>query len=479
MDMAARFAPADLEISARRPRPAPWRGRAVESSSRTEPVALLDRSREIAFGRFRVRIVAGPEKGVARESTGAELTIGTAPQNGLVLHDPAVSRHHCVITATPRGFHVRDLGSTNGTFLADHRVESAYLEDGAILGVGESRLVFEILAGHVREPLSDGESHHHRVLGRSPEMRRIFALLPRLAASDATILIEGETGTGKGLLADAIHNESSRHQGPFVVVDCSAIPPTLIESELFGHEKGAFTDAQTARIGAFEAANGGTIFLDEIGELPLEVQPKLLRALEERVVRRLGSLDPVRLDVRVIAATNRDLRLEVNRGSFRADLFYRLDVVRLRIPALRERREDIPLLVAHFYEQLAREAGAKPPASLILDALERPWPGNVRELRGAVERALLLGVPSQSYDVEPIEAAPPPSAADRCAFELDLSRPFREAKEREVARWERAYLDALLRASSGNLSRAARAARMDRNHLRELVRRHGVRVSGE
>ena len=341
---------------------------------------------------------------------------------------------------------------------------------------------FEVLSDEVREPLSS-EDRYGRVLGHSAAMRRIFAHLPRVAASDSTVLLEGETGTGKSLLADMLHQHSPRAAGPFVVIDCSAIPPSLIEAELFGHTKGAFTGAQTARAGAFEAANGGTVFLDEIGELRLDMQPKLLRALEERSIRRVGSLEPVRLDVRVIAATNRDLRQEVNRGAFRADLFYRLNIVRIRVPSLRERPEDIPPLVAHFYEQFARDGESGPSASLLAGLMLQPWPGNVRELRGAIERALVMGDPELWREAVigalPVDRVPPPSSTREGRLEIDLTCPFREAKEREVSRWERLYVETLIRANDGNLSRAARAVRMDRNHLRELIRRHGVSVTEE
>jgi DNA-binding NtrC family response regulator len=445
--------------------------------------ALIARPNEIAFRSFRMQVIAGPDKDALCESKEVELTIGSSRQNSLVLTDRAVSRHHVAITATPDGFHLRDLGSTNGTTLAGYRVDSAYLKPGAVVGIGASQVRFEVLSGEVREPLS-AEDRFGRVLGHSAAMRRIFAHLPRIATSDSTVLLEGETGTGKSLLADVIHQESPRAKGPLVVVDCSAIPPTLIESELFGHARGAFTGAQTARTGAFEAANGGTIFLDEIGELRLDMQPKLLRALEERSIRRVGSLDPVRLDVRIIAATNRDLRQEVNRGAFRADLFYRLNVVRIRVPSLRERPEDIPPLMTHFYEQFARTGDPGPPATFISDLMLQPWPGNVRELRSAVERALLMGDTSMWRDAI-IGAEPTPdtltlaSSVSDAPVEVDSSRSFRELKEREVSRWERAYLQALVRANGGNLSRAARAGRMDRNHLRELIRRHAVSVTDE
>jgi DNA-binding NtrC family response regulator len=253
------------------------------------------------------------------------------------------------------------------------------------------------------------------------------------------------------------------------VLDCGSIPPTLIESELFGHDKGAFTGAATARVGGFEAAHGGTVFLDEIGEMPLDMQPKLLRAIEDRVVKRIGGNDQVRLDIRIVAATNRDLRSEINQGRFRSDLYYRLNTFRLRIPPLRERRDDIALLVAHFYRQLA-PTGDPPPADLIADLVRHDWPGNVRELRAAVERAVLLGDPAVWSALS--GDAPAAAAADPGQF--DDSASFRAAKERAVAAWEREYVRSLIARHDGNLSRAARAVRMDRNHLRELLRRHRI-----
>ncbi|MRG94052.1 sigma 54-interacting transcriptional regulator [Polyangium spumosum] len=444
-----------------------------------DTVALVARPRECAIGRFRLQVTAGPDQGAMRVSDGAELSVGTAAGNHLVLTDRAVSRHHCVITVTDRGFLVRDLGSRNGTRLAGFRVEGAYLGPGAALGVGESTLRFDLLPDEIVEPLAD-EERYGRILGQSLSMRRLFAALPRIAASESTVLLEGETGTGKGLLAEVIHQKSPRAEGPFVVIDCSAIPPTLIEAELFGYMRGAFTSALQSRAGAFESAAGGTVFLDELGELPIDMQPKLLRALEERIVRRIGSLDPVKLDVRVIAATNRDLRQEVNRGTFRSDLYYRLNIVRIRLPPLRERREDIPPLVAHFYEQFARGAESLPPAELVAAFTKQDWPGNVRELRAAVERAILME--DEALWFEATLGAPPGSPAPPAGldYEDDLALgSFRAAKERAVARWERGYIEALVRQSGGNLSRAARSAHMDRNHLRELLRRHGISAAEE
>jgi DNA-binding NtrC family response regulator len=428
---------------------------------------VASRVAAFTFRRFRVAVV-GADPPAEATSEGAELTIGTAVGNQLVLSDPTVSRHHCAIRVSPRGFQLVDLGSTNGTWLAGFRVESAYLKPGATFRVGSMTMRFDWMDDEIREELSV-DDRFGDALGQSPAMRRIFAMAAKVATADVTVLLEGETGTGKGLLADLIHRQSARANGPFVVVDCGAIPPTLIESELFGHEKGAFTGAHAARVGAFEAAQGGTVFLDEIGELPVDLQTKLLRALEERTIKRVGSTKPVRLDVRVLAATNRDLREAVNAGRFRADLYYRLAVVRMRLPPLRDRREDIPLLVNHYYRIFTGNDDAIAPASLVTPLAAQEWPGNVRELRSAVERAVLMADPV--WPDEHAEPDPPPSAP---VFDDRLS--FREAKERAVNAWERRYVTELVERHGGNLSRAARAARMDRAHLRELLRRHADRA---
>jgi DNA-binding NtrC family response regulator len=425
----------------------------------------LTRSRYV-IEQFTVRVLRGPDAPRAVCSTGIELTIGTSDGNHLRLSDPSVSRHHCVLTATPSGVELRDLESTNGTTLGGHRIKAGYLTPGASFGLGSTALSFELTGERVAEPLSQAE-RFGPVLGRSLEMRRLFALTERVAPSDATVLIEGETGTGKGLLAEAIHQMSPRADHPFVTVDCGSIPPNLIESELFGYERGAFTGANAARAGLFEAAQGGTVFLDEIGELPLDLQPKLLRALENRTVRRIGSQRTIALDVRIIAATNRDLRQQVNRGAFRSDLWYRLNTVRFVVPPLRERRDDIALLVAHFYRQMARDPEASPPAMLIEALMRHPLHGNVRELASAVERALIFDDTSSWDDVTSPKH-------ETTSFEVDLSMSFANAKLRAIASWERAYIRELLASAGGNMSRAARAGRVDRSHLRALARRYDL-----
>jgi DNA-binding NtrC family response regulator len=289
------------------------------------------------------------------------------------------------------------------------------------------------------------------------------------------VLLEGETGTGKGVLAAAIHGASARASGPFVVLDCTAIAPTLVESELFGHVKGSFTGATVDRAGAFEQARGGTIFIDEIGELPLDMQPKLLRALEERSVKRVGGNQRIGIDARVIAATNRDLRAEVNRGSFRADLYYRLNVVRLHVPPLRDRTGDVELLARQFYSEL--EPDKQLPREL-LEALQRQsWPGNVRELRAAIERAVLFDDPvlyALTHE-EPGGAEADVDAAE--GFNPEI--PFRVAKQRAADRWEQRYVRELITRAKGNISEASRIARMDRSHLRTLLRKFGVRAQDD
>jgi len=432
---------------------------------------IMPDTKEARFPKYRLVVIEGPDTGKHVEGGSEEISVGTAEANDLVLGDPSVSRHHFVLAPSAKGLLARDLGSTNGTLLNGVLVERAYLSPATVISIGTTKLRFEPGGGEARAALSK-ESRWGRALGASEAMRKIFAVLPKLADSDATILLEGETGTGKGLLASAIHEASPRKSGPFIVIDCGSIPPNLIESELFGHEKGSFTGATGMRHGAFEAARGGTVFLDEIGELPLDMQPKLLRALEEKLVKRIGGNEQIKLDIRVIAATNRDLRAEINRGRFRSDVYYRLNTFRLRVPPLRERRDDIALLVAHFYEQLSR-GESDPPADLIANLMKQDWPGNVRELRAAVERTVLLG----DADVwrELTDEAPAPDATQREVV-VDEGVSFRAAKERAVGAWEREYVRALIDHHGGNLSRAARAVRMDRNHLRELLVRHRIRV---
>jgi DNA-binding NtrC family response regulator len=400
------------------------------------------------------------------------LRVGSHPGNDLVLKHRSVSRFHLEIEAGPSGFRVRDLESTNGTFLNGIRIHDAFLPERATLRVAKVSLEFSLTGGSVEIPAERAEELHG-LLGCSTAMREVFALLARAAPSDATVLIDGESGTGKERAAIALHAASRRARGPLVVVDCAALPATLLESELFGHERGAFTGAVARSQGRFQEASGGTLFLDEIGELPLELQPKLLRAIESRVVRRLGGSAAEPVDVRLVAATNRDLAREVNRGSFREDLYYRLAVVRITLPPLRARLEDIPVLVGHFVRGALRAEPAR--AEEILAGVSEEnwrrlaslrWPGNVRELRNFIERTLIMSSGPLVVDEAPPVAAPSPGP-----LAVDLDRPLTLLKRELLEQVEREYLQGQL-ARHGNISAAARAAGMDRMNFKRLLKKH-------
>ena len=313
--------------------------------------------------------------------------VGSAPNNDVTIADPSVSRFHCEFRHTPDGFLLRDLGSTNGTMVGGLRVKEAYLQDEVVIGLGRSALRFEPQTEERRVDASK-DVKFGELVGRSQSMREIFGVLEKVAATDLTATIQGETGTGKDLVARAIHSASPRRNGPFVVFDAGAVASNLIESELFGHEKGAFTGATEQRAGAFERADGGTLFIDEIGELALELQPKLLRALEQREIQRVGGSRRISVDTRVVCATNRSLVDEVQKGRFRDDLFFRISVVVLGLPPLRDRREDIELLVHALLKAINPDMAASPEAVSVLQNYE--WPGNVRELRNVIETAVAM-----------------------------------------------------------------------------------------
>ncbi|HJZ84098.1 MAG TPA: sigma 54-interacting transcriptional regulator [Polyangia bacterium] len=427
--------------------------------------------------RCRLEVMGGHDAGLTREFTAETIRVGARRENDLVLLDAKVSGLHCEIRLDEHGYRLRDLGSKNGTFVGGMRVVDVYVNPGVVLEVGDTRLRFDPLPGSVEVPLARTDDFFGLV-GRSVKMRELFARLEKIGPSEATVLITGETGTGKELVAEAIHKSSPRAGGPFVVVDAGAIPRTLVESELFGFERGAFTGADRASAGAFERAHGGTIFLDEIGELPLDLQPKLLRALERKEVKRLGAQSPVRSDVRVIAATHRDLAVEVNRNTFREDLYYRLAVARLHLPPLRERREDIPQLIEYFFRQMGEGHQRLQPETIEL-LCRQPWPGNVRELRNAIERAVVLAeAPGESSVVRAREAAPGQSGSGSddpsLSLPIDLEAPFKEAKAQLVEAFERRYLSELLRRTGGNISRAARRAGLDRMSVHKMIVRLGI-----
>ncbi|HEY4222322.1 MAG TPA: sigma 54-interacting transcriptional regulator [Myxococcota bacterium] len=401
--------------------------------------------------------------------------IGAGRGNDLVLDNLTVSSAHAEIHATKRGFKVTDLGSTNGTTLNGVRVVEAFLDDGAALSIGEVKLEFKVGKDITSQPMSEATELNGAV-GASPAMRAIFSRIDRVAKTDATVLIHGETGTGKEVVAWSIYESSKRKDGPFVVVDCGGIAPTLIESELFGHEKGSFTGAHIRRLGAFERAHGGTLFLDELGELGLELQPKLLRALERREVQRLGGDKPVAVDVRIVAATNRDLRGMVARGEFREDLYYRLAVVTIELPPLRERPEDIEVLVDHFLTGLKLDRTALPEGALAR-FMEHPWPGNARELKNAVERAVVLGetrflTSSEGPSSAPASTAPAEGATG--SYTVDPSKLYKDQKSDVIAAFEERYVRLLMKEHQGNVSAAARVAGIDRMSLHKILARYGL-----
>jgi transcriptional regulator with GAF, ATPase, and Fis domain len=440
---------------------------------------IRHRGGELLFVRHRltVRVVDGETDSHERTLDGAQFLIGSAPDADLVLGDPLVSRRHCEIGVTGDHYVVRDLESTNGTFLGGVRVTEAPLAPGATLRVGDTTLLFEPRQKWVR--LERPGSSFGQLVGSSPSMQKLLAILERIAGTRLSTVLVGETGTGKELAARALHEASDRRAGPFVVVDCGAASDALFQSELFGHEKGAFTGADRARPGAFELASGGSVFLDEIGELPLELQPRLLRALERREVRRLGASHPIEVDVRVICATHRPLQELSESGQFRRDLYYRLAEVLLELPPLRDRLVDVPVIAQGILDRERPGQGY----SLRPDAIEalqaQSWPGNVRELRNVLRRTLELCA-SRSISATDLGlvsrpqprrvAAPPEVPIDASAGELTLER----ARAEHNLEFERRYLGALLERFAWDFDRAAAAASVHVKTLKRMARKHGI-----
>ncbi len=393
---------------------------------------------------------------------------GTAAGVDVTVQDPAVSRLHAEFEARDDGVWVRDLGSRNGTFVEGVLVHSARVPDGGRVQLGSTSFTVRYEPTPAPVDLWPGE-RFGPLLGRSMAMRELFARLARVAPTDSTVLLHGETGTGKELVAEALHSASPRAQQPFVIVDCGALPENLLEGELFGHAKGAFTGAANARAGAIETADGGTVFLDEIGEMPLSMQPKLLRAIESRAVRRVGESAYRKVNVRFISATHRDLRTMVNAGAFREDLYFRLAVLPITIPPLRQRTEDIPQLVQHFLPQGA--ASALPP-EMLRELSARPWLGNVRELRSFVERAVALGAKEALAMAS--EARPRSAESAASPFAVDLDQPFKDQRERWLDHLERVYIAGLLERHHWNVSAVAQAAGLDRTYVHRLIRKHDL-----
>jgi transcriptional regulator with GAF, ATPase, and Fis domain len=454
-------------------------------------------------------VVGGSDQGKDIEIAKPRVTGGRSIISDLVVADKAVSGTHFEVSARDDGYRLRDLNSRNGVFVGDVRIREVYLRPGTVFRIGHTSIQFQSLQDVVEIELSK-KDRFDAMLGASPVMREIFAQLEKVAPSDLTCMITGETGTGKEMVARALHNASGRKSRPFVVLDCGSIPRELIESTLFGHEKGSFTGAVAQHVGCFEQANGGTIFLDEIGELDVGLQPKLLRVLEQREIKRVGGDRTHKVDVRVLAATNRDLREEVNRSTFREDLYFRLSVVHVELPPMRDRREDIPGLASHFLREVSARRGMTMTWSqdAMAALISHSWPGNVREMRNVVERAAALSDgpaitradlvfgremgPSVvvSHDLAQAGAQAAQRAAAHLAgvelpphagpatFDPSLLKAglgFKGAKQTVVDAFEVAYLAALMARNDGNITRSAQEAGLTRYHLRELLKRHGLK----
>ena len=416
-----------------------------------------------------VSVLEGPDAGKSADADSEVLSVGSAQGNDLVLSDESVSGYHLELGICPQGICVTDLGSTNGTKLGTTLLSRATVAADSVLTLGHTKLKLQDGAGAV-VALHDG-LELRGLVGQSEVMRRTMAQINKLSQNNIAVLLVGESGTGKEVVARAIHELSPRASKPFVTIDCGAFSPNLVASELFGHERGAFTGADRQHIGAFERAHGGTVFLDEIGELPLELQPQLLGTLERRRFRRLGGQTEIDVDVKLVSATNRELRQAVNEGQFRLDLYYRIAVAVLKLPALRERPDDVPLLIAHFL----RECGHDGPIQQIVSAdvmgsLQRHrWPGNVRELRNWVEVTIAMG---EAGGLEGDEAAPSLRGA---SADMLSELPYKEARNQVLYDFEHRYFGRLLEACGHNVSEVARRARMDRSYLIKLLQRHDLR----
>ncbi len=406
------------------------------------------------------------------------IVVGRNAACQLVLEDAKVSAVHAELVATDKGVRIRDLGSRNGTFVGGVRVGEVFLASNTKLRLGETELEFE--AARPERIAVPAMPAFGPLVAQSAGMRAIFERLSKIAPTDLTVLIGGETGTGKELVAQALHQASNRAKKPFVVVDCGAIAPSLAEATLFGHERGAFTGAVDRRLSPFVEADGGTIFLDELGELPVEVQPKLLRALAERRIKSVGGSSYREVDVRVLAATRRDLVRAVNAGEFRSDLYFRVAQVKIELPALRQRVEDIPVLVRRMLKDFGDEQAYEKVSTMTLERLMRhDWPGNVRELRNAVAVAFALATEGEEIDVAAhlgaLAETPAAGPANLSSGFASLKgKQFQEAKREVLTRFERDYFAALSEEAKGNVSEMARRAGMERAHVRAYLRRHGI-----
>jgi transcriptional regulator with GAF, ATPase, and Fis domain len=447
----------------------------MENKAKT--MVVLSPVATLRVRKTKLLVISGPLQGQEFLITKDVFSMGSGMHNDLQLEDGAISKRHCEITINEEGYRIQDLDSTNGTHVQGIRVTQAYLNPGAELTLGKTRLIFCPMQESQEIPVSTQESFGS-VLGKSLAMRRVFHLAETYSASDASVMLTGETGTGKEILAEEIHRHSPRKHKPFIVIDCAALAKELIESELFGHTKGSFTGATGDRAGAFEHADGGTVFLDEVGDLSPDLQPKLLRVLEKREIRRVGSNDIRKINVRIICATNRKMDVEVNEGRFREDLFYRLSVVPIELPPLRRRREDIPMLVRKFITQLH---GAEAVKELVdfdatMDVLKRhEWPGNVRELRNLVDLAFYSAKrPVDLSSFLSMGQFMRRESEKEMPFPVSADRPFKDVKNELITEFEKKYLQDLLLRNGGNVSKSAREAGIERAYLQRLIKKYDL-----
>jgi transcriptional regulator with GAF, ATPase, and Fis domain len=455
-------------------------GHMVKKSGGTKVIRWGEQPTTLLLPKCKLAVLDGADKGKELTVDRATIKIGTKKDCEMMLTDDTVSRIHAEITKNKQGYLLRDLDSTNGTFVEGLKVKEAYLAAGSVIRVGETKIKF-VPQDEKIEIVPSTKSRFGEIIGQSLEMRKIYGILEKVAPTNVTVIITGETGTGKELVAKGLHSHSKRSKRPFVVFDCSAVQKNLIESELFGHERGSFTGATATRQGAFELADGGTIFLDEIGELSMDMQPKLLRALEQGEVKRVGADRPRRVDVRVIAATNRDLKDEVKKGNFREDLFFRISVVQVHLPPLRKRMDDMPMLIEHFIDvnstqEEERKQGTIKFSEASMDVMrEHSWPGNIRELKNVIDRSISFS------ETEIINVAELPEYLREKSVVTSQPRirgdmPFKEAKEKWVESFEKDYLIDLLKKNNLNISKAAKQAGIDRKSVQRLLKKYNLNV---
>jgi two-component system, NtrC family, response regulator HydG len=422
--------------------------------------------------RVRVVVVEGPDAGLSFDldpSAPSRLLVGTSPACFIKLTDPTVSRRHAAFEPTPKGaFRLNDLGSTNGTVVDGVRIGEAFVRGGEHVRFGSTAIRLETTQARADGPALPNAMRFGKTFGASVAMRRLYPLCELLAKARVPVVIEGETGTGKEVLAESLH-EMGGTKGPFVVFDCTTVSPQLVEAELFGHVRGAFTGADRDRTGVFEEADGGTLLIDEIGDLELSLQAKLLRLIDRGELRRVGAQQTIKVDVRVLAATRRDLDKEVAAGRFRDDLFHRLAVARIELPPLRERHGDVALLVRQF----AQDMGGTPAvaAEILARFANYTWPGNIRELRNLVARYVALGGDSEPIPTSRGASYAPSSGVEDSWLDSLVAQdiPFPIARRRTVEEFERRYVAAVLARHNGNVSQAAKASGLALRYFR-LVR---------